>query len=78
LKGRLKEEGFLAQYSDDFRDDEMVYDLILTNIVHQNALVDLLISKGLITRQELRDALKKNGMDVESEKIYPEKPGRFQ
>jgi hypothetical protein len=68
----------LAQYSDDFRDDEMVYDLILTNIVHQNALVDLLISKGLITRQELRDALKKNGMDVESEKIYPEKPGRFQ
>ena len=68
----------MAQYSDDFRDDEMVYDLILTNIVHQNALVDLLINKGLITRQELRTALKENGMDVENEKIYPEKPGRFQ
>ena len=68
----------MAQYSDDFRDDEMVYDLILTNIVHQNALVDLLISKGIITRQELRAALKENGMDAENEKIYPEKPGRFQ
>ena len=78
MKGWLKEGSFLAQYSDDFRDDEMVYDLILTNIVHQNALVDLLISKGVITRQELRAALKENGMDVENEKIYPEKPGRFQ
>jgi len=78
LEGWLKEGRFLAQYSDDFRDDEMVYDLILTNIVHQNALVDLLISKGVITRQELRAALKENGMDVENEKIYPEKPGRFQ
>ena len=37
----------MAQYSDDFRDDEIVYDLILTNIVHQNALVDLLVKKGL-------------------------------
>jgi arginine repressor len=68
----------LAQYSDDFRDDEMVYDLILTNIVHQNALVDLLVSKGIITRQELRNALKENGMDVEDEKIFPKKPGIFQ
>lgn len=68
----------MAQYSDDFRDDEMVYDLILTNIVHQNALVDLLVSKGIITRQELRNALKENGMDVEDEKIFPKKPGIFQ
>ena len=68
----------MAQYSDDFRDDEMVYDLILTNIVHQNALVDLLVSKGIITRQELRNALKENGMDVEDEKILPKKPGIFQ
>ena len=68
----------MAQYSDDFRDDEMVYDLILTNIVHQNALVDLLVSKGIITRQELRNALKENGMDVEDEKIFPKKPVIFQ
>ncbi len=68
----------MAQYSDDFRDDEMVYDLILTNIVHQNALVDLLVKKGLITREELREALKDNGMVVEEERIFPEKPKRFQ
>jgi len=66
----------LAQYSDDFRDDEMVYDLILTNIVHQNALVDLLVKKGIITREELRDALKNNGMIVEEE-FTAKKPGQF-
>lgn|GEM_PF-1885568 len=67
----------MAQYSDDFRDDEMVYDLILTNIVHQNALVDLLVKRGIITREELREALKDNGMVVEEEKIIPKKTGRF-